>query len=217
MNGAELLIAEAAGVGVDLSHAQVEQFMRYKDLLLEWNKKFNLTAITEERDIILKHFVDSLTAVPLLPDTPQRVIDVGAGAGFPGIPMKIARPDIELTLLDSVKKKTDFLYEAVQALGLGGTAVVRARAEEAGRHEDMRGSYDIAVSRAVAPLDTLVGWCLPFVKNIGTLFALKGPGVYAEADAAARALKQNGGELTEIRPTHFAGMEHYIAVVRKIK
>ena len=188
------------------------------DTLLEWNEKFNLTAITDERDIILKHFVDSLTAVPFLPETgaPLRVIDVGAGAGFPGVPIKIARPDISLTLMDSTRKKINFLTELIDRLGLRGVNAVQARAEEAARQDAYRGRYGCAVCRAVAPLGALAGYCLPMLASGGALLALKGPAVFKEAEDAAKSIKKYGGELVEIAPAFFADMKHYIAVIKKL-
>jgi len=214
-DGVAFLRGEAEKIGVYLTHAQTALFMAYKDILLEWNKKINLTAITDERDIILKHFIDSLTVWPHLPGGALDFIDVGSGAGFPGIPLKIARPDIRMTLLDSTNKKITFLNAAINTLELTGTAALHARAEEAGRQPDMRGRFDIAVARAVAPLGKLAGYCLPFIKKGGLVLALKGPGAQGEAADAAEAIKKSGGEVVGILPAFFAGYRHYIAVIQK--
>ena len=214
-DGAAVLREEAAKIGICLTPWQTERFMAYKDILLEWNKRFNLTAITDERDIILKHFIDSLTVWPHLPGGALNIVDVGSGAGFPGIPLKIARPDIQMTLLDSTNKKIRFLSEAIDILGLTGTAAIRARAEEANRLPDMRGRFDIAVARAVAPLEKLAGYCLPFIKKGGLVLALKGPGAPGEAAEAAEAVKKAGGEVAGVRPAFFAGYRHYIIIIQK--
>ena len=214
-DGAAFLRGEAKKTGIELTPEQTARFMAYKDILLEWNKKFNLTAITDERDIILKHFIDSLTVWPHLPGGALDVVDVGSGAGFPGIPLKIARPEIQMTLLDATNKKVMFLNEAADALGLTGTIAIHARAEEAGRRPDMRGRFDIAVARAVAPLNKLAGCCLPFVKKGGYVLALKGPGAPGEAANAAEDIKKSGGEIAGVRPAFFAGYRHYIVVIQK--
>jgi len=250
-----LLIEEAAKIGVALAPEQVEKFAAYMRLLLEWNKKFNLTAVTGERDIILKHFIDSLSVVRLIGGvkaagacgivnmTPfakgehggankkneseaMTVIDVGTGAGFPGVPIKIAKPDIELTLLEATKKKAAFLTELIKELGLEKVSAVCARAEEAGREAGMRESFDVAVSRAVAPLEILAEYCLPFVKTGGRFLALKGPDVEREIKSAGAMIKKLGGETIEIVPVFISGtddngeacgLRHCIVVVDKVR
>jgi len=220
----ELLLKEAAKIGVELTGDQMRKFETYKNLLLEWNKKFNLTAITDEKDIIIKHFADSLSVVKIMNEKKLdfgniKMIDVGTGAGFPGIPVKIAAPEIETVLLDATKKKIGFLSEVIERLELAGASCVHARAEEAGRLPDMREHFDIAVSRAVAPLDILAEYCLPFVKTGGFFFALKGPEAKREADEAGKIVKNLGGETEGIEPAFISGGEikHYIVVVKKTK
>ena len=164
---------EAQVLGLPLNALQLEMFDRYAELLVETNKQFNLTAIKEPEDIVTKHFVDSLTvfAAADICDS-SKVIDIGTGAGFPGIPMLIYKNNLNLTMVDSTGKKLDFVCKTVSALGLNAE-VVHARAEELGRGEK-RENYDFAVSRAVAPLNVLCEYCLPFVKTGGLFIAMKG-------------------------------------------
>jgi len=162
-----------ADIGVDLDAQALERFELFASLLVEKNKVLNLTAITDPEGIAVKHFADSLTALRMIElNAGDRVIDVGTGGGFPGIPLLIARPEIELTMLDSTGKKLAFVSQSVEELGLSAN-VVHARAEEAGRGE-LRESFDFAVSRAVAAMNVLCEYCLPFVKVDGTFCAMKG-------------------------------------------
>ena len=211
----ELLLNEARKLGIDLSPEMLEKFVIYKNLLVEWNKKFNLTAITDERGIILKHFVDSLAAESFI-KYGAAVIDVGSGAGFPGIPLKIARPDISVTLMDSTIKKVSFLTEAAGVLGLKKISYVHARAEEAGRSEAFREQFDAAVSRAVAPLDILTGYCFPLVKTGGVLLAYKGPGACDEIKKAAGIINKFGGAV-DIENVEIDDMKRVIVAVKKMK
>ena len=189
-----LLREYAAPYGVTLDDTACDRFDRYAQLLVEWNEKMNLTAITRPEDIVLKHFADSLTALPLLPEKQGiRLIDVGTGAGFPGIPLAIARPDVKLTLLDSLNKRLIFLQEVCRALDIPAQTV-HARAEEGGRRPQLREQFDVATARAVAALPVLAEYCLPFVKTGGQFIAMKGPESDAECRAAARAVTVLGGE-----------------------
>lgn len=186
------LIRYAAGYGVTVSPEAAEKYAGYARLLVEWNQKMNLTAITDPEGMLVKHFLDSLTAAPLLPDGPCRLIDVGTGAGFPGVPLAILRPDIELTLLDSLQKRLIFLETLCHELGLPVT-LVHARAEEGGRQAALRERFDVAAARAVASLPVLAEYCLPFVKPGGRFIALKGPDADKELEAAQKAVALLGG------------------------
>ena len=162
-------------LGIKITEEQAEQFQTYMELLLEWNEKMNLTAITQPGEMVEKHFLDSLTLLLACKvKEGAKVIDVGTGAGFPGIPLKILRPDVELTLLDSLNKRLTFLGEVCAALGLESRRVHK-RAEEAGLDKAMRESYDLAVARAVAPLNILCEYCLPLVKMKGFFCGHEGP------------------------------------------
>ena len=194
----EKLKEYAAGFGIALSAEQLQAFKIYEELLLEWNQKINLTAITAHEEIIVKHFLDSLLLLSAAkPQQGTSIIDVGTGAGFPGIPAKIVRPDIDLTLLDSLQKRVRFLQEVSDALGQKNT-LLHGRAEEIGRSASNRGKYDLASARAVASLPVLCEYCLPLLKVGGVFAALKGWDVEEEAAQAKPALQKLGGELAEI-------------------
>lgn len=208
-----------AEMGISLTDAQLEQFMTYLSLLLEWNEKMNLTAITEKRDVILKHFADCLSLIPALEwQEGLRVIDVGTGAGFPGLPLKIACPNMEMTLLDSLQKRIGFLEEVVRRLELDGVYCIHSRAEDGGQSPDYREKYDLCVSRAVANLAVLSEYCLPFVKVGGRLAALKGPDAAAEVEQAQGALRKLGGKVVEIRDVAipFTELSHKLVFIEKI-
>ena len=204
----------AAEYGISLSDTQMEQYNRYFELLVEWNEKINLTAITEPKEVAIKHMIDSITAYDekLFKDG-TTVIDVGTGAGFPGLPLKIFCPEIKLTLMDSLNKRIKFLQTVVEELGLKDVECVHARAEEGARNKKYRESFDIAVSRAVARLPILCEYCLPFVKKGGHFIALKGMQYHDEAQEAAKAIKVMGGSKTEIRPVKLPELDDKRAVI----
>ncbi len=206
-------------MGVSLGEEQTQQFMTYLSLLLEWNEKMNLTAITEPREVVLKHFADCLSLVPWVEwKRGMRVIDVGTGAGFPGIPVKLVRPEIELTLLDSLQKRIGFLREVGAELGLEGVEYVHSRAEDGGQNPLYREKFDLCVSRAVANLSVLAEYCLPFVKVGGRLAALKGPDATVEVAEATGALAKLGGSLVEIRDIVIphTDLSHKLVFIEKI-
>ena len=193
--------------GLPLDAKQIEKFGIYYRLLIEWNAKMNLTAITEPREVAVKHIVDSLTALRGIEERDSlRLIDVGTGAGFPGIPLKIVRPDLKLTLLDSLKKRVHFLETVVETLGLEGV-------EEAARQSALRERFDIAASRAVARLPVLAEYLLPFVRIGGTAIALKGLHSEEEAKEAKRAVKILGGRAIESIPVALPGLSDKRAVL----
>lgn len=192
------LSAYLASFGVTLENQQCEKFNTYGKFLLEYNEKVNLTAITDPPEIAIKHFADSILPLALT-DFAQgaSLIDVGTGAGFPGVPMKIIRPDIKLTLLDSLNKRLIFLKELSDLLGQEND-FIHARAEMAGTDERLRGRFDYATSRAVAQLAVLCEYCLPLLKVGGKMLALKGPDCGAEIEAAKNAVGLLGGNIVSV-------------------
>ena len=178
----------------EVSPRQAEQFCRYYELLVDWNSRMNLTAITEKEDVAKKHFLDSLLAIPYLPEGAS-CIDVGTGAGFPGIPLAIMRPDLSMMLLDSLNKRVGFLKEVCQELGLK-IECIHSRAEDGGKSPLYRERFDIALSRAVAPLNVLLELTTPFVKVGGTAIAYKGPSAAEELEACNKAKEVLGVELS---------------------
>nr|QGT51221.1 ribosomal RNA small subunit methyltransferase G [uncultured Firmicutes bacterium] len=204
----ELLLSGLEQIGQNITEKQIEQFQIYSDLLVEWNQKMNLTAITEADEITIKHFLDSIllfNAIEIAENA--RMIDIGTGAGFPGIPVKIMREDISLTLMDSLQKRIRFLQEVGSQIFLQKTEYIHARAEEAGRLSDYRQQYDIAVSRAVADMEILCEYCLPFVKVGGIFAALKSYGSSEETERAKPMIGNLGGEIQEIKNINLPNTE----------
>jgi 16S rRNA (guanine527-N7)-methyltransferase len=191
----------AAEMGFRLSADQLESFSTYLRELQEWNARTNLTAVDDERGIALKHFADSLSLLPELPEGAFRLIDIGAGAGFPGLPLKIVRPEIDVTLLDATAKKTEFLTHMIATLKLAGAAAIHGRAEEIARDEAYRETFDVAVARAVAKLPALAELALPFVKVGGRFIAQKQAhdGGENEIEGARNALSELGGEILAVK------------------
>ena len=190
-----LLCEKASSFGVELSSEQVDKFDKYGDLLLSWNEKMNLTAIRDPEGVVIRHFIDSLSLLSVMPLLgEEKVIDVGTGAGFPGIPLLIARPTIQLTLLDSLNKRLVFLQAVLDELALSAKTI-HARAEEGGRQKELREHFHLATARAVAALPVLCEYCLPFVKQGGYFVAMKGPDGGEEAKAAQHALLCLQGKL----------------------
>lgn len=215
----ELLISGAARLGIHLDAMQVELFRRYYDELVEWNGRVNLTSIVDYEEVQLKHFLDSLTAAPLVGGRASRVIDIGSGAGFPGLPLKIVHPGIELTLVDSVHKKADFLHHLVERLALDGVEVVAERVESLAHDSRYRQRFDTVVSRAVAALATLAELALPFCTVGGTFIAMKKGHIDSEVAAASAAIDILGGRLREIRGVdieEFAGERRSLVVIEKL-
>lgn len=202
----------------ELTELQQEQFEKYKNLLLEWNEKVNLTAITEEDEIILKHFIDSMTILKYI-EKNSSIVDVGTGAGFPGIPLKIANSSINVTLVDSLNKRLIFLEEVINQLNLKNIKTVHSRAEEFGQNKNYREKFDIATSRAVANLSVLVEYILPLVKVGGKCICMKGSDVQEELKNSKEAIKILGGKIELVEEFNLPGsdIKRNIVVIRKIK
>lgn len=213
----EKLINQAKALGIKVTAEQAEKFQRYMELLIEWNEKLNLTAITEPDEIVEKHFIDSLTLLlACRPKEGGKLLDVGTGAGFPGVPVKIMRPDLEVTLLDGSNKRLNFLGQLCGELGIECRRVHK-RAEEAGLDKTMRESYDLVTARAVAQLRVLCEYCLPLVKMKGFFVAMKGPGAGEELVEVKNALEILGGDKVEVKRIELpAAGERNLIVVRKL-
>jgi 16S rRNA (guanine527-N7)-methyltransferase len=214
-----LILKGASELGIKLTEEQASRLVSYNNILIERNKSVNLTRITEPNDVVSKHFLDSLT--PLLTGCVNgKVIDVGTGAGFPGLVLKCAKPEIELTLLDSLNKRIVFLRDAAEAMDIkDGIHFIHSRAEDAALSAEHREKYDTVVSRAVANLRTLSEWCLPFVKPGGYFLALKGPLASDELENARAAISVLGGEVTDIFKADipFTELEHKIIIIKKLR
>ena len=184
-------------LGIKLSKEQAGMFFNYMNLLLEWNEKINLTAITEEKEVIVKHFVDSLTISKYIPEGAS-LIDVGTGAGFPGIPLKIIRDDLKITLLDSLQKRINFLDVVIKELKLKNIETIHARVEEFGKNSKYRESFEVATSRAVANLSTLTEYLLPLVKVGGIAVCMKGSSIEEELETSKKAINVLGGKVSNV-------------------
>ena len=214
----EILTARAAEAGIPLTAEQVGQFSVYNEMLLDWNTRMNLTALTAPEDVAVKHIIDSLTAYDAaLFDGARTLIDVGTGAGLPGIPLAVYAPHLTVTLLDSLNKRVRFLMEVAAAMGLPNVRCIHARAEEAARTAEHRAAYDIAVSRAVARLPVLLEYALPFVRIGGTLLALKGRAYAEEQKEARRAAEVLGGGRITARTVRLPGLDDVRAMLTVTK
>lgn len=207
-------------IGVTLTESQVEQFIRYYELLLEWNSVMNLTAITSYDEVMKKHFVDSASLIKAMDlSKPLSVIDVGTGAGFPGLALKIAFPELKVTLLDSLNKRISFLNAVIEELGLTGVETIHGRAEDFAKPGKMREKYDLCVSRAVANLSTLSEYCLPYVKVGGCFVAYKSEKLTQEMTEAGRAIQILGGKVEKQVEFQLPGTDIYrnLVVIKKEK
>lgn len=219
----EYLEKAFAPLGIRLSEAQTEAFLKYAALLAEWNKVMNLTAITEPEEVAAKHFADSCAAV-LIPEgaclrEEKSLIDVGTGAGFPGIPLKILFPQLKVTLLDSLGKRVKFLEAVIAELGLKDIKAIHARAEDGARLPELRDSFDICASRAVAHLSVLSEYCLPYLKEGGVFLAYKSGDIETEIKEAENAVSILGGKREALRQFTLPGtdLSRSIVVIRKVK
>lgn len=201
-------------LGIRLAAEQLAAFDLYERELIEWNQKFNLTSITDPDQIRIKHFLDSLSCWLAMRAAPLgRVIDVGSGAGFPGLPLTILRPEMHLTLVESTGKKAAFLEHIVQVLGLSSVTILALRAEEVGQLPEHREAYCWAIARAVAPLPVLAEYLLPLARVGGCALAQKGRGAKTEAAAAQNAIAQLGGELADVTPVNIPGLDEERALI----
>lgn len=223
-----LLRAGASLLGLPLADEQVRQFQRYFELLTEWNERFNLTAITQVDEVQVKHFLDCLAGwPPMLEETgqthplvrPLHLADIGTGAGFPGLPLKIVAPRLKLTLVDGTGKKVQFLRHVVDALALRNVEVVQGRAEELGHSSTFRGQFDLVTARAVAPLNTLAEYLLPFVRRGGYAVLYKGAAAPQEFIESRGAIDQLGGETTRMAPVAvpFLDETRFVLLVKKVR
>jgi len=216
----EKLVQDASALfNVHITGRQVTSFLTYENELLDWNSKFNLTAIRDSESIRTKHFLDSLScALAWKTNPPHRLIDVGTGAGFPGIPLKIIYPNLKLTLVESVGKKATFCQHIVRMLGLEYVDIIQARAEDLGQDSNHREKYDWALARAVANLNVLSEYLIPLVRVGGTMLAQKGESGPAEAQSAEGAMKLLGGKLKQVIPVNLPGVvdDRYLILVDKV-
>jgi len=222
MNESEIrFINDLKEIGLSIDEKQLEQFNSYYETLVEWNEFMNLTGITEYDEVLLKHFVDSLVLDPksLVKKEEINIIDVGTGAGFPGLPIKIAFPETKVVLLDSLNKRIKFLDEVIKRLNLKGIKTIHSRAEDGGRNKDLREKFDIAISRAVANLSSLAEYNLPYVKLGGYFVAMKSGEIDEEAANAKRAIKLLGGELERIEKFRLPNtdIDRSLVIIKKVK
>lgn len=205
-------------LSIELSDVQLEQFYQYMNILIEWNKVMNLTGITAPEEIITKHFIDSLTVLNKI-NRNDRIIDVGTGAGFPGIPIKIAFPETEIVLLDSLNKRINFLNEIISVLKLDKIKTIHGRAEDYGKDKKYREMYDVSIARAVAPLNILLEYLIPFTKVGGKSLCMKGANSEEEICSSKRAIEILGGKLVHTEEFFIPGtdMKRRIVEIEKTK
>lgn len=217
-NFLEVLKNSTKEFGIELENDKLQKFENYKELLKEWNNKFNLTAILDDTDIAIKHFADSLSIGKYIKKDGASLIDVGTGAGFPGIPLKIVKDDIDVVLLDSLEKRTKFLNQVIQDLSLNKIRTIHGRAEDFGVNSEYREKFDYVTARAVANLPVLLEYCLPFAKVGGIFIAMKGNNI-EELKMTQNALKKLGGEIIDVKEFSLPNSEYKrnIILVKKIK
>ncbi len=213
-------VRDLSEFGVILEDRQIQQFIRYYEMLVEWNEVMNLTAITDYDDVMKKHFVDSLSLIKAYDVTSKaKVIDIGTGAGFPGLALKIAYPSLQVTLLDSLNKRIQFLNAVIEELQLTGVETIHGRAEDYAKPNTLREQFDLCVSRAVANLSTLSEYCLPFVKEGGYFISYKSEKVCEEVQTAESAIKILGGKIDKQVEFYLPDSDIYrnLFVIRKVR
>lgn len=218
MKNTDLLKTGLEKLNIEADERMLEELIVYKDMLLDWNERINLTSITEEREIYIKHFFDSASCLTTgYIKEGMEVIDVGTGAGFPGLVLKILKKELKLTLLDSLRKRTLYLESVVAALSLDNVNIIHGRAEDYANKVGAREKYDIALSRAVASLNVLLEYCLPYVKVGGYFLCQKGPGHESELESAEKALNVLGGKIEKIMEFSlpYSDINHYIIIIKK--
>ena len=219
MSNIDILRQGIEDFGIEASDKMLADFQKYKEILVEWNKKMNLTGIEDEKEVNIKHFLDSISAVKNgYIKNGMSIIDVGTGAGFPGIPLKICLDSLELTLLDSLNKRINFLEEVSRVLELDNITFIHGRAEDFGKNEDYREKYDVATARAVAGLPILMEFCVPFVKVGGYFICLKGPNANLELEESQKAIDVLGLEYIEKIDVELpeVDLNHNILVFKKV-
>lgn len=220
MTNVDTLVKGAKELKLDINQDDIEKFKNYKELLKEWNKKINITSITDDIEIDIKHFIDSITPLTTnLFRENMKIIDIGTGGGFPGIPLKILKKDLDVVLLDSTMKRINFLKDVIEKLNLDNIVAIHGRAEEYGKDVKHREKYDIAVSRAVASLNTLCEYCLPFVKVGGFFISMKGSQIEDELKEARNSIDILGGEVREVKKIELplSDISHSLIIIEKIK
>lgn len=208
----------ASEIDIVFNDKQIEQFYKYMNLLLEWNEKINLTAITEKKDVILKHFIDSLTISKYIEEN-STLVDIGTGAGFPGIPIKIYRPDVKVTLVDSLNKRINFLNEIISELELKDINTIHSRVEEFGKNKRYREQFDIVTARAVANLTVLSEYLLPLTKIDGKCICMKGSEIQEEFNDSKNAIRILGGQIENIYKFNLPKSDilRNIVIIKKVK
>jgi 16S rRNA (guanine527-N7)-methyltransferase len=207
-------------IGTEFNEEKYSKFITYKNLIQEWNKKINLTAIDEDEEIIKKHFIDSIKVFKVdKVEKAERILDVGTGGGFPGVPMKIVNDKSKIVLLDSLNKRIKFLNEVIKELSLKNIDAIHGRAEDYAKQKEYREKFDVVVSRAVANMTVLCEFCIPYVKLGGYFVAMKGPSIEAELNEAKKAITVLGGKIENVANVNIEGsdLNHNLVVIKKIK
>ncbi|MBC2582646.1 16S rRNA (guanine(527)-N(7))-methyltransferase RsmG [Clostridium sp. DJ247] len=220
MNYFDIMNTACLDVELNFNNEIYNKFMQYKDMIKSWNEKVNLTAITEDEQIVKKHFIDCIKIFKFSPlKQAKSIIDIGTGAGFPGIPIKIVSPNTNIILLDSLNKRVNFLNEVINSLELKGISTIHGRAEDFSKKAEYRENIDVAVSRAVANLSALSEFCIPYVKIGGYFIAMKGPSVDEEIREGKNAISLLGGKIDDIIKVAIedSDLNHNLVIIKKIK